>query len=124
MSDNQTCPHCGEQNDAPATNDIAAERPRNKTKITCLVVFILFAVVGFMMLKKAVFEAREAARRLQCMGHLKQISLAMLNYHEKYKCFPPAYIADDEGRPMHSWRVLVLPFMNGSNDFYNTWCQV
>ena len=30
--------------------------------------------------------------------------------HETYGCFPPAYIADQDGRPMHSWRVLLLPF--------------
>ena len=35
----------------------------------------------------------------------------MHNYHDKYGCFPPAYIADAKGRPLHSWRVLLLPYM-------------
>ena len=37
--------------------------------------------------------------------------MAFHQYHEKYGCFPPAYIADEAGRPLHSWRVLILPFM-------------
>jgi hypothetical protein len=51
------------------------------------------------------------ARRTECKNHLKQLALAMHNYHDTYGCFPPAYIADKDGRPMHSWRVLLLPFM-------------
>jgi prepilin-type processing-associated H-X9-DG protein len=42
---------------------------------------------------------------------LKQIALAMHNYHEVYGCLPPAYVADENGRPMHSWRTLLLPFV-------------
>ena len=35
----------------------------------------------------------------------------MQSYHQKHGCFPPAYIADENGKPKHSWRVLILPFM-------------
>jgi prepilin-type processing-associated H-X9-DG protein len=35
----------------------------------------------------------------------------MHNYHAAYNCFPPAYVADRNGKPMHSWRVLLLPYM-------------
>ncbi len=38
--------------------------------------------------------------------------MAVANYHETYGCFPPAYVADRDGRPMHSWRVLILPFLD------------
>lgn len=37
--------------------------------------------------------------------------MAVANYHETYGCFPPAYVADRDGRPVHSWRVLLLPFL-------------
>jgi len=37
--------------------------------------------------------------------------LALHNYHSNYGAFPPAYLADSNGKPMHSWRVLILPFM-------------
>lgn len=53
-------------------------------------------------------RAREAARRSQCTGNQSWNSLALERYHGKYHRFPPAYIADKDGRPMHSWRILVL----------------
>jgi Protein of unknown function (DUF1559) len=37
--------------------------------------------------------------------------LAVANYHQTYGCFPPAYVADRDGKPMHSWRILILPFL-------------
>ncbi|MEO2018211.1 MAG: DUF1559 domain-containing protein [Fuerstiella sp.] len=46
------------------------------------------------------------------------LALAVANYHDTYHCFPPAYIADEDGRPMHSWRVLILPFIEES-EIYN-----
>src|ERR1700683_5256410 len=55
--------------------------------------------------------SREASPRTQCKNNLKQIVLALHNYHDVYGCFPPAYIADKQGRPMHSWRVLLLQYL-------------
>jgi len=46
-----------------------------------------------------------------CMNNLKNIALALRCYEEKHGCFPPAHISDEDGRPMHSWRVLILPFL-------------
>jgi prepilin-type processing-associated H-X9-DG protein len=43
------------------------------------------------------------------MNSMRQIGLAMHNYHDAHDTFPPAYIADEDGQPMHSWRVLILP---------------
>ncbi|HEX7448595.1 MAG TPA: DUF1559 domain-containing protein [Pirellulales bacterium] len=63
------------------------------------------------LLLPAVQAAREAARRSQCNNNLKQIGLALQTYADVYKEFPPAYIADADGKPMHSWRVLILPYL-------------
>lgn len=63
------------------------------------------------LLLPAVQAAREAARRTQCNNNLKQIGLALQSYADVHKAFPPAYIADENGKPMHSWRVLILPYM-------------
>ncbi len=54
---------------------------------------------------------RGGARRSRCQNNLRQISIALQNYHDVYKSFPPAYVADDTGKPLHSWRVLILPFL-------------
>jgi hypothetical protein len=56
-------------------------------------------------------SAREAARRMMCSSNMKAIVMALLNYEVEYRCFPPAYIADKNGKPMHSWRVLILPYL-------------
>ncbi|MBT6157135.1 MAG: DUF1559 domain-containing protein [Planctomycetaceae bacterium] len=57
-------------------------------------------------------QAREAARRSQCKNNLKQIGLALHNYHDEFRSFPPAFVADENGTPMHSWRVLLLPYLD------------
>ena len=66
------------------------------------------------LLLPAVQAAREAARRTQCSNNLKQIALAFHNYQDTYGSFPPAYIPDENGQPKHSWRVLILPFLEQS----------
>lgn len=55
--------------------------------------------------------AHEAARRMQCTNNLKQIMIAFHNYHDTNGSFPPAFTVDDNGKPLHSWRVLILPYM-------------
>jgi hypothetical protein len=67
--------------------------------------------VGFALFVEAVKEAREAARESSCKGRFAQLYLALRNYHDEYGAFPPAYLADEQGQPMHSWRVLILPYI-------------
>jgi len=68
---------------------------------TLLVVFLLPAIPN----------CREAERRAQCGNNLKQLGVALLGYHDAHGSFPPAYVADANGKPMHSWRVLILPYL-------------
>ena len=51
------------------------------------------------------------AKEVQAMNNLKQIGLAMHNYHDTYRKFPAAYSTDDDGKPLLSWRVHILPFL-------------
>lgn len=48
---------------------------------------------------------------MQCSNNLKQIGLALHNYHDAYGTLPPAYVSDKNGNPLYSWRVLILPYM-------------
>jgi type II secretory pathway pseudopilin PulG len=63
------------------------------------------------MLLPAVRSAREPARRNQCLSQLKQIALALETYADVHGKFPPAYTTDADGKPLHSWRTLILPYM-------------
>jgi prepilin-type processing-associated H-X9-DG protein len=63
------------------------------------------------LLLPSVSSAREAARRSECANNLKQIGLALLVYEDTHKAFPPAYTVDNSGKPLLSWRVLILPYL-------------
>ena len=59
-----------------------------------------------------VTRSRESSRRSQCSNNLKQLGLALHNYHDAYQAFPPAYTVDADGRRLHSWRTLLLPLLD------------
>ncbi|MCI0702958.1 MAG: DUF1559 domain-containing protein [Planctomycetia bacterium] len=58
-----------------------------------------------------VVKARQAAASAQSANNLKQIALAMHNYYDSLGNFPPAAVCDKDGKPMLSWRVLILPYI-------------
>jgi len=74
-----------------------------------LAVLCLLCLIALLL--PAVSSSRHAARRAQCVNNMKQIMLALQCYHDVHRRFPPAYIADKNGKPMHSWRVLIVPYM-------------
>ncbi len=80
-----------------------------RTLLVIVVVAILVAIGSWFV--AAVREARDAAIRCQAQCHLNQLQLALRNYHVVHGCFPPAYLTDSKGAPVHSWRVLILPFI-------------
>jgi hypothetical protein len=59
----------------------------------------------------AINAAEEAKRRLDCCTNLQRITLAMLLYHAEHGTLPPAYSVDATGKRLHSWRVLLLPYL-------------
>jgi prepilin-type processing-associated H-X9-DG protein len=70
------------------------------------------------LLLPAVQSAREAARRAQCVNNLRQIALAMHNYHDANNAFPKPAITGKDGKPLLSWRVAILPYIE-QNELYN-----
>ena len=94
------------------------------TLIELLVVIAIIAILIALLLP-AVQQAREAARRTQCKNNLKQIGIALHNYHDTHSCLPPLKIwangTDCPGGPdgWHntggwSWRVMILPYVEQS----------
>lgn len=75
---------------------------------TLVELLVVIAIIGILvaLLLPAVQEAREASRRSTCLNHLKQIGLAIHNYHDTLKVFPPGAISDNET----GWQVHILPF--------------
>jgi hypothetical protein len=80
--------------------------------LSCALVPVLL-VVGVLagLMLPAVQSAREAARRAQCSNNFKRVGLAMHNFQSAEGHFPPAAITDKQGKPLLSWRVAILPFL-------------
>lgn len=97
-------------------------RRRGFTLIELLVVIAIIAVLIALLLP-AVQQAREAARRTQCKNNMKQLGLAMHNYHDTFRVFPPGWIAVDpatnaqsahEGLSGFGWGTMLLPQLDQS----------
>jgi prepilin-type processing-associated H-X9-DG protein len=89
------------------------KRKKAKRKFRFIELLAVLSIIGILvaLLLPAVRTARPAALRMQCTNNLKQIALALRNYESAFKALPPAYTVDSEGKPLHSWRTLILPFL-------------
>jgi len=105
---------------------------RNSSGFTLVELLVVIAIIGILiaLLLPAVQAAREAARRMDCTNRIKQINLALHNYHDTHKCLPPGTLSagsvsytttdwcnggSNTGRA--SWTVLILPYLEQMNRF-------
>jgi prepilin-type processing-associated H-X9-DG protein len=89
--------------------------------LTLIELLVVISIVGVLigLLLPAVQSAREAARRMQCQNNLKQIGLALQNYHDAHNKFPPGYCSafDSDGNdtgPGWGWAASILPNLEQS----------
>ncbi|HEY2148626.1 MAG TPA: DUF1559 domain-containing protein [Pirellulales bacterium] len=105
----------------PRHHDRRGPRRRGFTLIELLVVITIIGILIGLLLP-AVQSAREAARRLECQNHLKQLALAVLNYHTAFKRFPAAethggYWHCDWDGQIGMWMTCVLPFVEEKSSY-------
>jgi hypothetical protein len=97
-------------------------RPQSSGMSTGCIVLLVLGIVGAVsmvclvpiligLLLPAVQKVRQAAERIQDTNNLKQLGLAVISYNDDHGQLPPAVVYDRDGKPLYSWRVLILPYI-------------
>lgn len=85
--------------------------------VVCFSVIFLVVVLVMRVALPAAQQMRVARMHQNSQDNIRRIVVALNKYHDNHGSYPPAYFADDKGKPMHSWRVMILPEL-GRNDLY------
>jgi prepilin-type N-terminal cleavage/methylation domain-containing protein/prepilin-type processing-associated H-X9-DG protein len=96
--------------------NIAPARKYTRCGFTLIELLVVIAIIAILiaLLIPAVQKVREAAARTQCSNNLKQLALALHNYENTNKAFPPGRTTVT---PMHSWTAFILPYIEQDNVF-------
>jgi prepilin-type processing-associated H-X9-DG protein/prepilin-type N-terminal cleavage/methylation domain-containing protein len=89
------------------------KNPRQHSGMTVLELLVVIAVVGIIvgLLLPALMSAREAARRMQCTNNLREIGLAVQQYHQTTNRLPEAWTEASDGTSGYGWAVRLLPYL-------------
>ncbi len=85
-----------------------------RVSASLLIVLLLFGQFFYPVLD----GARETTLRSECESNLRQLTIAIHNYESKHGHLPPPFSTDSDGNVLHSWRVLILPFL-GEQQLYD-----
>src|SRR5690242_2868723 len=98
------------------TASAAGIGPRGRRGLTVLELLVSIGIIAAIaaMLLPAIASAREAARRIECTNHLRQIGLALHNYHDALHSLPAAWQWDRKQQSAYGWSVPLLPFVDQS----------
>ena len=102
-------------------NDVSRWRP-SRTGFTLIELLVVIAIIAILvaLLLPAVQQAREAARRSQCQNNLKQMGLALHNYHDVHRTFPMLFVdwpGWGSGNGNWAWGTFLLPYLDQANLF-------
>lgn len=109
-----------EQITAPAVSPIIKPKRQSEAKpmwikvgmgLGAVISLAVIGVVIWALLRPAFEVARSAAMCTECENNLSEIGLAIEDYHQQHGHYPPAATYDKTGKPLHSWRVLILPHL-------------
>lgn len=112
------CSSCGQTITVPALGSApSAPQRRQRTWIERIAIaiscFVILLCIGLPLLIAPNLQGSwDLQRRLACQANLEQIATAVSLYEADYGCFPPPYTTDAEGNRLHSWRTLLLPYLD------------
>lgn len=87
-------------------------RLRARERGVVLVGGLIVATLMIVMLSSFINARREFGTPIKCHGNLRKIGLALHLYQQDYGSLPPPFVADASGKPTHSWRTFILPYLD------------